>query len=376
MKQLFRLIFKEILGPWLFGVAIFTVLIMAGSFLFKFTEYLVSGIEFLTILKLTVLMLPAVMAKTFSMAMLLAALLAFGRLSSDSEVVALRAAGASIGRIMRPVTVFGLAVALLTFWFNEQVVPAASKQATTLNSEIAKAAKRTVLGATAIAVQEGKGVILISATEFRAASGTLINAQITSLREEVNPETESLEMRPKATLYAKELEYRGENDWRIRGGGRLVSTDGTMVLELKSDVWPGAMPKLKLSVEDIIAQSLKDLDTYNMAETRRRIETLKRAPRPNRSQIANLEYGYYNKISVPLAALVFGLVGAPLGIRNHRTGAASGFWLSVMIIFAYMMLANFMAVWAQGGVLPAYLASFTPLAIGLIVAAVTIHKKN
>src|SRR6188474_1121489 len=106
MRRVDRLVIKEIFGPWLFGVAIFTVLIWAGSFLFKFTEYLVSGIEMSTVIKLTVLTLPAIMAKTFSMATLLAGLLAFGRLSSDSEIVALRAAGASIGRIMRPVGVF------------------------------------------------------------------------------------------------------------------------------------------------------------------------------------------------------------------------------------------------------------------------------
>jgi len=69
-------------------------------------------------------------------------------------------------------------------------------------------------------------------------------------------------------------------------------------------------------------------------------------------------------------------VGRPLGIRNHRTGAAAGFWLSIMIIFAYMTTANFMAQFALGGKIPPWAASFTPIVVGFLVAVYTIHRKN
>ncbi|MCH8980291.1 MAG: LptF/LptG family permease, partial [Armatimonadetes bacterium] len=84
----------------------------------------------------------------------------------------------------------------------------------------------------------------------------------------------------------------------------------------------------------------------------------------------------WNKLALPLAALVFGLVGAPLGIRNHRAGTATGFALSVVIIFGYMMLANAMSIMAQGGRMPAFIASFTPIVIGLVVAMVLIQRRN
>jgi lipopolysaccharide export system permease protein len=70
------------------------------------------------------------------------------------------------------------------------------------------------------------------------------------------------------------------------------------------------------------------------------------------------------------------LLGAPLGIRNVRTGAATGFALSIAIIFGYILLANVMSVWAQGGAIPAYVASFTPLVIGLVAAGVIIWRRN
>ena len=57
------------------------------------------------------------------MATVLAVLLALGRLAGDSEITALLAGGISIVRISRPVLIFGAVVSILTFVFNEWVVP-------------------------------------------------------------------------------------------------------------------------------------------------------------------------------------------------------------------------------------------------------------
>ena len=57
------------------------------------------------------------------MAMLLAGLLAYGRLSGDSEIVALRAAGASIARIVAPAGLMAILVAVVAFAVDETMVP-------------------------------------------------------------------------------------------------------------------------------------------------------------------------------------------------------------------------------------------------------------
>ena len=80
--------------------------------------------------------------------------------------------------------------------------------------------------------------------------------------------------------------------------------------------------------------------------------------------------------ALPLAALVFGLLGAPLGIRNHRAGNATGFGLAIAIIFLYFLLTNVMAIAAQGGLVPSYVASFLPVLIGLVTAIVLVQRRN
>ena len=77
MKKIDRLVIGEMLGPWVFGVAIFTVLISAGQFLFQITSYLASGADVWSTIKLLAYFMPGVIAKTLSMSMLLGTLLAF-----------------------------------------------------------------------------------------------------------------------------------------------------------------------------------------------------------------------------------------------------------------------------------------------------------
>lgn len=368
MKRLDRLVLGELIGPWAFGVAIFTVLIMAGSFLFQLTKYLSLGVSPLQTFQLLALLMPGVMAKTFSMAMLLAALLAFGRLSGDSEVVAIKAGGISVGRVMAPVAVMGFLVFLLAFGFSNYLVPSASYKALVLRSQIDKTVKDRTEHSTYRPIYDGGYLqALLVARDFDLTNRTLKGAYIISFDKSGNP-----------TFYleAAELEFTDEKQWRISGGARLIPADGGPSIKILGDAFPDEVPNPDVTPEDLIAQSLNDLDVMSMARMKEQIARERANPQAKASQIANLEFGYWNKIALPLAALVFGLVGAPLGIRNHRTGTATGFWLSVIIIFGYMLLSNVMSILAQGGRLPAWLASFSPIAVGLVVAAILIHRRN
>ncbi|MCW5943720.1 MAG: LptF/LptG family permease [Fimbriimonadaceae bacterium] len=368
MKRIDLLVLKELIGPWGFGVAIFTVLIMAGTYLFQITDYVVKGVSFGTVLELTAMLLPGVMAKTFAMAMLLGTLLAFGRLSSDSEIVAVRAGGASVGRIVRPVALFGLAVSLLAFGFNETLVPFAAKQATRIKDEIAK--RIDSRGGRPVLMpqyKDGRLEAMVIASDYDIGSRTLKKAFVLAFDKNGKWTT---------VLEAKDMTFVNDKEWRIRGGGSLLSSDGNLAIKLEGESWPAQVPKADFTGDDILAAKVSDLDTFSMAQMAERIAQLERNNLASPSQIANLQYGYWNKIALPLAALVYGLVGAPLGIRNHRTGAATGFWLSVIIIFGYMLLANLMAISAQGGRIPAYAASFAPLVIGVLYGSFAIWRKN
>lgn len=349
-------------------MAIFTTLIMAGTYLFKITDYLVQGISIWQILELTALLLPGILAKTFAMATLLAALLAFGQLSGNSEITALRAGGASVMRMMRPVAIFGLGASLLAFGFNEVLVPRAAIRAAAMQAEIARTIEKVGHRPVFQPIYEGSRLAaMMVAKDFSLRNGTLTGATIVAYDDAGNVVM---------YLFAPRLRFVNEREWRIDDGAEMVSPDARTRVVVQRDVWPDAVPALRDRPEDIFARQVTDLDSYSMAMIGEQIAKARRDRQFDPSQLANLEFGYWNKIAVPMAAFVFALLGAPLAIRSHRATAAAGFWLSVIIIFSYMLLANMMSIYARGGKLPPALASFSPLVIGVVAAIYTIHRKN
>src|ERR1044072_752171 len=115
----------------------FTMLLLAAGYLGRIARFVVEGVPPSGVLKITLLLLPAILVQSFAMALLLGALLAFGRLSGDSEITAIRAVGVSLYRIVAPVSAFSLVVAGVAFYVNEQMVPSAARQSASIMSELA-----------------------------------------------------------------------------------------------------------------------------------------------------------------------------------------------------------------------------------------------
>lgn len=363
LKQLDRLVLKEIVGPWIFGVAMFSAILMAATYLNKIAEYIVKGLSPVLIGKITLLLMPAILAKTFAMAMLLAALLAFGRLSSDSEITAMRAAGANIPRIVRPAVIFSLLVALVTFLIDDQIAPAAERKAMALVMSIDNSSPGKAGDPVFFPIDQA----LVVAQAFDGLHSTLAGVTIVASDKKGNPSF---------YLHCKELEYhRDTKDWFIRGGADLVPADGGVKSHFE-EAWPSNVAKITISPEDITTINNHDMESYSMADAIKQIERGRRDGSLTPATIHNLEFGYWNKISVPLAAIIFGALGSVLGIRNQRTSSATGFALAIVIIFGYFMLVNFTNVWALSGVLPAWVASFTPTVIGLVCSGVIMWRRN
>src|SRR5881409_4419273 len=101
-----RYVFREIVVPFAFGLSVFTFILLIARLL-KLIELVVTrGVPALNILRLLSYILPAFLEVTVPMAMLLSILVAFGRLSADAEVTALRASGVSLYQLTPPVATF------------------------------------------------------------------------------------------------------------------------------------------------------------------------------------------------------------------------------------------------------------------------------
>lgn len=369
MDRIDRLIWKELWPPFGSGVAMFAGLLFAAGMLVRITEWIVGGADSLRVLELSMLFMPAILVKCAAMATLFASLMAFGRLSNDSEIVALRAAGAGLFRVMRPVTLFALMISSIGFAINETVVPWGSERANSLQIDLRRdldkgKAQRDINRT--VKMKDG-GFVFVNAMDFSLEKQTLYKASLLLYNKD---------MQATWWLTADELQFFGPKDWRVTGQATLRSADLRTLIMIKDGAWPDQIDNLDITPRNLFAGITSDLDVFSMTQIRAEIDRLRKEPNPSKSQINNLEFGYWNKIASPLACVVFGLLGAPLGISSRRSGKGSGFAISIGLTFAYLMLANFMSVYSRGGAIPPFVASFTPLLIGVVVAAITISRKN
>ena len=98
-----RYIARELVSPFAFSCALLTFFLIIDR-IYQLTDLVITkGVPFYMVLQLLLIMLPTFLSLTFPMALLVSVLLAGGRLASDLEIVACKAAGVSALRLFRPV---------------------------------------------------------------------------------------------------------------------------------------------------------------------------------------------------------------------------------------------------------------------------------
>ena len=110
MRIIDRYILREIAVPFALGLVIFTLILLIARIL-KLIEMVVNrGVPLIEVLKLFSYILPAFLEVTVPMALLLSILVGLGRLSADSEIIALKTSGISLLQIARPVAIFSMGI--------------------------------------------------------------------------------------------------------------------------------------------------------------------------------------------------------------------------------------------------------------------------
>ena len=136
MKLITKYLFREISSPFLISLLIITFILFINFLLRAIDRFLGKGLEISIIIEYLFLNLAWIIALSIPMAMLLATLTTFGRLSEDNEINALRSSGISFLSILKPPLIFGFNVAVLLIIFNNYVLPEMNFKARLLSGDI------------------------------------------------------------------------------------------------------------------------------------------------------------------------------------------------------------------------------------------------
>ncbi len=136
MRLLNRYIQKELYLPFIFSLLIIIFILFVQFLLRALDRFLGKGLDVLTILEYLFLNLGWIVALSVPMAVLIATLMTFGRMSEDNEINAMRSSGISFLTVIRPALYFGVTVALILIYFNNFILPEMNFRARILSGDI------------------------------------------------------------------------------------------------------------------------------------------------------------------------------------------------------------------------------------------------
>src|SRR6266699_91689 len=136
VRTISRYLLRQHVAPLGFALAALTSLMLIQQIAKQLSSLLGKGLPTSVIVEVFLLSVPFIVAVTLPMAVLVAVLHVFTRLAADNEITALQAGGVSVGRVIAPALVGAAGIALLSFLWNDQLLPRTNHQLRTLQMDI------------------------------------------------------------------------------------------------------------------------------------------------------------------------------------------------------------------------------------------------
>ncbi len=387
MKILSRYILREHIGPFLFAFFTITFLLII-DFVPKIVNHVLDkDLPVSIVVELIALNLAWMIALSVPMSVLVATLMAFGRLTSDFEITALKSSGVNLLRIMLPLLAAGAVITAAMIGFNDKVLPDLNKRARSLRSDIARM-RPTLVFRSGIFISDVPGY-LIYIDRIDHATSRVEGVRITETRNPAKPQIiiadyGFLEVTNKGknmrfTLHNGELhslDLEDPDDYHkvdfkrqvvnIAGVGSELDrsdsdyrTDREMSIEQMQanvDRFEAAIKPFRGRINNALAVKFDYLfsDTFVFAASdtiedsaalsyvKGEAEALMRHLAGSKQQIEaqrrlankyNIEI--YKKYSIPAASLAFVLIGAPLGVISKRGGMGMAIAISILLFTIY-----------------------------------------
>ncbi|MCR5377727.1 MAG: LptF/LptG family permease [Fibrobacter sp.] len=394
---LVRYVLKELIAPFLAALFGITFLFIV-DFLVKILDNVLSkGLPVSTVLEIFVLNLAWMLSLSIPMAVLVACLMAFGRMSGDHEITAVKAAGVSPLSMMRPVLLVSMLLTVLMVLFNNWVLPEANHRSVELMNAVSRKKPHVFIDAGRLITQFPDVQLWVNRID--PVSGTLYGIQVYEMERKgaprivyadsatmdyvdngatlmfrlrsgethiVDPDDPSNYFRIR--FFSQDLAMKNVDD-RLERRSRNYRSDREMPVEMMMDVvkeararydtiWNEAMgerlPTLlnvqsglvgdtvvpdstgKLQVPDSIQlrRSLQKVRTQEMTSLRNTERVYGRLEFEEK-RAAQYLVEIHKKFSTSFACFVFVLIGAPLGIMARKGGIGTGIIYSLAFFVIY-----------------------------------------
>ncbi len=363
VRILDRYIFVELVTPFFLSMAVLTLVLFIQK-IFRIAELVVSkGATIMATIKLFLYIMPNFLVISIPMSVLVASLTAFTRLSSDSEITALKSSRVSLYRMLRPVAFFSFLAFLAAALTSLVVLPGANHA---LKEHLFNMVKsRAMVGidpGVFTSTFDGMVIYVDKMKSLDTMQGIFISDErssqdpfvITAKRGKLIVDQQSFNV----TLAMEEGSIhtvpRDEQSYTLSS-----FTAGRLYLDINHALLPNASQ----------GREFKEMSTPELLKTLRYL-------RSTGAPTLDAESEIHTRFAMPFACLIIGLIGATLGIRRSRTGKSAGIVVALMVFFVYYIILGTGKNFAEAGKLSAMAAYWMPNVFMAVAGASLIFIKG
>ncbi len=355
MRILRRYICKELVGPFFLGLGVFTFVMLMQQIIELTDLVIYKGVGIGIVGRLFLYVLPYFLMFTIPMAMLLATLMAFGRLSQDNEITAIQASGTNLWVLVRPVLVIGLVLSISLAVFNNLISPKSKYAFRSLYFDIVDKQASVILQPR-VWISDFDGLILHT-EEMDERTGEMFKVTLYQLSDEDSPRT-IFAQRGKLISDPQKLEVGIK-----LFNGTMHTTDAKHPERYHILSFATHFTNLDIHGSLKREETAKRLEEMTTKELWGHIKKARSRGQVPRWQLVKL----HKRFSFAFAPLAFILIGAPLGIKTHRSAKSIGLVISFCLTFVYYFIMLIGEHLGRSGYLTPWLAIWLPnLFLGVV----------
>ncbi len=359
MRLIDRYIIKEFVMPFLYCIGTFAFLYVIVDLVTHLDEILKNQVSMNVLISYYISFLPVIFVQTAPIAVLLSTLFVMANFERNREIVAMKAAGLSLWKILQPILFMGIIISVAAFTINESMVPDAVYRTQRIkeNTIEGKQKQKEQKTISDIAIF-GKGNRMYYARSYDPVKKQLEELIILKHNQAMVLESKIIAQKARWTnagwLAENYIGYKIDPSGQVIGQPQVLS-QATLDIDEKPDDF---LIKSEFRTEFMNYKQLKEyLD--KMVGTNKRVF---------RRLLVDLHY----KLAFPFISLVIILIGVPFILTSQRQKAFAGIGSSIAVVLLFYAVNAISIALGKGGTLPPFVSawlanvSFALLGISLI----------
>jgi len=373
--RLDRYVTRELGPPLLLGFAGFTLVLLLQALFLIARQTIEKRVPLSLLLGFVVAELPRLFAFTIPMAALLAVLVGIGRMGSQGEITALRAAGVSPVRLFRPVLLLAALLTLASLGVAHYLVPMGQQKRRALVQEIVRARDLSREAEPGVFYRGLPGAVLYVRSVSQSAEGPVFEGVL--LQRQTDESSDLIVARRGRPIFDRESGrisfLLDDGEWHMSRPDRPTTYSRVRferhTLTFPPD--PAFRAFTKSRFEDpgtLVGVQLFEQVRALSARARDAAELGAREGAERRGRLARIEW--QRRWAIPFACIALSFAAFPLAMRHRRGGMFAGLSQSLVVIFLYYLILSTGQGLAEQGTWPPWLAAWLPdfaaIAFGLV----------